>query len=373
MTVATCQPVPGRHSFTHDHRGRALSPAMSQLLNSTVIPVPKKRFKSKKKFALKREPTVAASESFFDDLDENELNHGDDNLFNLSYTEDTPSDIFSSLNDFGPELYERAGSPASVDSDWTSDENSYSVPSSGFQAPRRKLSVRNKVEHPFVEPCNEHPLAEDDSTDFEDPVSVLPQLRQECSKDDGSPILHVPKSTESKSAITLPKSFVSNLSSSLKTLQSVAASLSSSQDKLYSRNLFAFSPRQMDEPIPQQLPNNNQQKPSKSISLRTYNIQSTIIAHLRPRELRINSQFYRVYAAETLMRKNGKLDDDFAGRAKPILEPRRDNQKFSLDDGDEVFGIRKRFVSQFDVREKRNKSITSKASRWHVWTADDVI
>jgi hypothetical protein len=359
MTKPSSRPVPRSEplSFTHDHKGRALSPAMSQLLNSTVIPVPKRRQRLPKKNHLLRKRTLVAAvgpqSPYFGDI-EDSLNDEDD-YFNLSIT----SDVLSSSNDDASEIFERAGSPNSVESDWTSDDCAYSCPSPGIYSPKRATSVRKKVELPLVESCNDHPL----SVKVEDVVMV----DQQVERSDPVPSFD-DSSANGKSKITLPRSFVSNLSLSLKALQSMAASISSSQDKLYARNLFAFSPRQMDEPIPQQLPNH---KPSRAISLTTYNIQSTVIAQLRPRELRINSQFYRVYAAETLMRKNGKLDENFLGRAKPILEPRKDNQKFFLDDGDEVFGIRKRFVSQFDVREKRNKSITLKASRWHVWNADD--
>lgn len=350
--------------YTHDHKGQALSPAMGELLNATVIPVPKRNIKRKIKESRVDGQTVVSPQSspYFGDIDDGAF---EDEFFDLSL-EQRPV-----LGGFSPPsistIFDEAGSPNSLESDWTSDDGGLSCPSPLPFESKRVASVRKKIEFPVAEACDAHPLTDVDSLNDE----VDSSFGKECE-----PCALREKSEERKSR--LPLSFVSNLTASLKALQSVAMSISTSQEKLYARSLFAFSPRVMDEPIPRFLQRpkhspttSSTHKHPKAISLTTYNVQSTVIAHLRPRELRVNSQFYRVYAVETLMRLNGKLDDEFPGRARPILEPRLDNRKYFLDDGDEVFGIKKRFVSQFDVKEKKNKSVTIPSSRWHCWNAND--
>ncbi|ANB13196.1 hypothetical protein AWJ20_1478 [Sugiyamaella lignohabitans] len=180
------------------------------------------------------------------------------------------------------------------------------------------------------------------------------------------------------------KSIVSNLTASIKAISLMASSLSNTQQNV-TTNYLSFGPRSMDEPHPAQLlvvsptsssnstsnnsaassSTNSNKSPStgnaappklKPISLKTYRVQTTIIPGLRPRELRMNSDFYRVYAVELLMKRNGKVDEEFVGRAQMILGPRQDNNSsYLLEDEfgtEEIFGIRKRFVSSFDLQDR---------------------
>lgn len=157
--------------------------------------------------------------------------------------------------------------------------------------------------------------------------------------------------------------FLSQVKARFKALSSVAASLSASNQSLIAgSDVFPFSPRATDEPIPvcrgrsmnlgparprrapmkkpvlsipkqpQQAPVAAQTKP-KVIALKTYSVQEYALPMPRHRDIRENPDFLRIYALETLMRKNGKLKVDnghgsssssSSSKAQVALMPRSD-------------------------------------------------
>lgn len=194
------------------------------------------------------------------------------------------------------------------------------------------------------------------------------------------------KKTASDQKSNKYQSFVSNLTASFK---AVATSFSTSNQQLVaSKDIFRFSPRSTDEPIPGRqgpvfiegtgparaagkhvvseplLKNNkdntsddnlyvsssspsasgtqtestaepaseatNNEQPSveaqtKTIPLKTYSIEEYALAPVpKGRDYRENSEFLRVYSMENMMRKNGKFDPLFTSKAQVVLLPRKD-------------------------------------------------
>lgn len=80
----------------------------------------------------------------------------------------------------------------------------------------------------------------------------------------------------------------------------------------------------------------------KYVPLKTFSVTVTPLPSSR--EFRLNSEFYRVFALERCMRLKGKLDEDFAGRARYVLEPRVDSQTFP--DPLTSFGISERLKNR---------------------------
>lgn len=220
---------------------------------------------------------------------------------------------------------------------------------------RKSLSVLRSGNR-IVSPCSEfssvddlsHPLADFIAADQDKDVAEM-----ESS----------PRSYSLKKSL----SFVSHLSASLKALTSAASSFSASnQALLSSTDVFTFSPRSTDEPIPRNVivrpeiaplrsgrgmtvPSRTRSKinlqpavvtpvqpqqstesaevppPPKVIALETYSVQEfTLPPPPRARDIRENPDFLRIYALEVLMRKHGKLDLNFPGKAQVALMPRAD-------------------------------------------------
>lgn len=437
---------------THDRRGRRLSPALSELLQSTVIPVPTKgKWKStttaatinnnnnndhfnndhgkshvtpSRKLAddsrlfaplveddvVDFSPTTFVSTDFDDSTDYTDVDSvfaADDTTSNISNSRRTsigprdPNSFWNwsfmdsplpyqiprpitrgSASTYRSPMSESGDDDESVLSAYGSfftppscceDFDSESRDSSSVRLTRRKISI------PVIEPAlQNHPLSDSSETDADETFSSAnspAELNQPTDSNTNEP----------------KKSFVSNLTASLKALSGVAQSFTSSQENLYTSRMLVFSPRATDESIPNYRATTvkkQQQQTRKdataggptaktigpmSISMTTYNVQSNLIPQLRPRELRMNSEFYRVYAVESLMRAHGKLDEDFQGRAQMILPPRQDHNEYVLDEDDKietVFGIRKRFVSSFD--SPKNSSSTIPPRRWSSITADSL-
>lgn len=423
---------------THDRRGRPLSPALSELLQATVIPVPTKGkwkggapHKSSNNFNIDHKshsttsrkldnvsrpfpvvvandvvdfsPTAFASTDFDDSADYTDVDSvftADEVASNISNPRHTsissrdphgfwnwsfmdsplPYQIPRPANRGSTSTYR---SPMSESGD--DDESVLSAYGSFFTPPsccgefdtdsRDSNSVRltrRKISIPVIEPAlQNHPLSDSSEVEADEVFS--------STNSPAEPNQPTNNGNEPK------KSFVSNLTASLKALSGVAQSLTSSQENLYSSRMLVFSPRATDESIPnyrattvksQRTSESSTAKPINgpmSISMTTYNVQSNLIPQLRPRELRMNSEFYRVYAVESLMRAHGKLDEDFQGRAQMILPPRQDYNEYVLDEDDKietVFGIRKRFVSSFDSPKNSSSSIPPR--RWSSITADSL-
>jgi hypothetical protein len=308
--------------ITHDHRGRKLPPALSQLLSDTVIPRPKYRRRTGSS------STTGSSvlSVFYEPSDSTSYAHS------------------RAINCPSSERLEDEDWIGSVSSSSSITSSSTSFNSSTLSAPTKR---QRRIIPQFEASHDDHPLLDDDDDDNdidngsedEDEWTAASQLTEVITK---------------TRRLLGKKSFVSNLTASLKVLSSVASSLSSAQQRMDTANVLAFTPSIMDEPHPSRfmVPTATAVPERKiSISLQTYNIQTTLPPHLRPREMRMNCDFYRIYALECLMRQNGKFDPEFQGRAQMILEPRKDyNQSFYVDDGGEFFGIRKRFVSRFDAK-----------------------
>lgn len=181
------------------------------------------------------------------------------------------------------------------------------------------------------------------------------------------------------------QSLVTNLTASFKAISSVATSLSSSHQKLVSStDVFKFSPRSTDEPIPNRAnprfveerkgkaeskdvkkdeskasatplpaPNSTpspstsststptETKPQESTSestptaatesedkhipLKTYSIEEYALAPIpKGRDYRENSSFLRIYSLENTMKKHGKLSSSWVSKAQVMLLPRKD-------------------------------------------------
>lgn len=166
------------------------------------------------------------------------------------------------------------------------------------------------------------------------------------------------------------KSIVTALSAHFKAFKSAASSFSQSQHSLManmSADVFTFSPRSTDERVPQRFsavpvtrsgrgmtvphvsvarrkmttqsasaatqrrasqtsaPSLPQTPPRRSQELETFSLQEvTLPPPPRTRDIRENPDFLRVYALEGLMRKHGKLDPGFEGKACVALVPRAD-------------------------------------------------
>lgn len=165
-------------------------------------------------------------------------------------------------------------------------------------------------------------------------------------------------------------SFVSALSARFKALKSAAMEFSQSHQSLLvsttGSDVFTFSPRSTDECAPSGFreparqmampivargggrnmtvpvrmrsriaaqsaiatapaPATAKPEPPKDIVLDTYSVQHHILPPPpRVRDIRENPDFLRVYALESLMRRNGKLDPGFEGKACVALVPRAD-------------------------------------------------
>lgn len=225
-----------------------------------------------------------------------------------------------------------------------------------------------------------HPLALDDEDEARGPHVDVGYDADDAltSCNESSPATDIKK----KSALKKFKSyrnFVSNLTASIKAISMVASSFSSSQQSLISSNdVFKFSPRSTDEPIPrntgrfavasaskpkrekaaklekpaaspeavaaavaavreaaaeaaaeeQPQPAQTPSAPSrpKAIPMDTYNVQEYAMPAMpRGRDFRENPNFLRIYALESLMKKHGKFDPSFPGKAQVALVPRTDD------------------------------------------------
>ncbi|KAK9433876.1 hypothetical protein V1505DRAFT_360669 [Lipomyces doorenjongii] len=61
------------------------------------------------------------------------------------------------------------------------------------------------------------------------------------------------------------------------------------------------------------------------IQMQTYDVQQNCLPIFRPREPRMNGDFFRILAMELQMRRHGKLSHDFySGKARMVLAPRHD-------------------------------------------------
>lgn len=279
-------------------------------------------------------------------------------------------------------------------------------------------------------PANDHPLSEvdndsdmfgDEESDAMSFMSAFPRTSSFVSLDEDtcvppsfssagvSPAVSLATSPTSSTAPK--KSIVSNITASFKAFSSAASKFSTSQQAQVSSTsaIFAFSPRSTDEcmvnfgdekadkvtdelnqELSEELTMDTDQTEAsvttkksphtpRNIPLKTYNFRSTLLPVIRPREHRMNPDFLRIYASEALMRKRGKIDPDFVGRAQMLLPPRNDNPdsfyrlKAGLDgEWERVFGIRKRFVTKFDV-QKRSLIACSKQvpARWVPYTGEE--
>lgn len=305
-------------NITHDHRGRRLSPALSELLSTTVIP-------PRPKEARKRQ---------------------------------------------------KSPSPSAIMDDSENEDETESI-----EERRCQRIQQRRIDIPDMEDVSgsDHPLSDYMNDDEDDEDVEDDESETESSFSD----FDTPADSLSKPL----NSLVSNLTASLR---AVAQTFASNSDS--SVHSFHFSPRITDEPIPSRFmhdsynkfktgtPNNEQQqvqkeeptmKPKKPLPMKTYAVQSTLIPHLRPREVRMNPEFYRIFAVENRMKRNGKLNADFVGKAQMFLEPRSDyNQSYLLSEEEgEVFGIRKRFVSSYD--NGKTNSATNSSPRWVCINASD--
>jgi hypothetical protein len=219
-----------------------------------------------------------------------------------------------------------------------------------------------------------HPLQWDDDDDDDDNVDDNDYGDFEgfwkCDND------QVEKDAEPKKT-----GLVSNLTKSLKNMALGKASLRAVSalervERMNMSNVMAFERRGVatDEPRPAQIAQRAASPRPKALT--TFNVQETLLSpHCRPREPRLNSAFYRIYAVESCMRKSGKFDQNFLGRAQLVCEPRRDgNQRvYLVDEEQEVFGIRKRFVSKFDRQVATTTPVDRTVPlRWHCTSADDL-
>ncbi|CAN6596728.1 hypothetical protein TRVA0_001S03246 [Trichomonascus vanleenenianus] len=254
-------------------------------------------------------------------------------------------DMFNSMGiSQGETTLKSETAPEWLEYDW-SDNNSVGSKTTHSRTTRRKLEMPEMKQAVVDHPLSSFSGYEEDNEDNDEE-----RIEKDCDCFE--------EQLESSSKEPTKKSFVSTFAKSLK---KVASSFSMSQEKIYSSQVFTFSPRSTDEPIPSRMmfshgavqsprpstpttPSTAPRKSKKPVNLKTYAVQTTLIPHLRPREVRMNPDFYRVYAVETLMRLNGKLNPDFQGRATMILEPRSDISVASLDsiEAEEMFGIRKR-------------------------------
>lgn len=198
---------------------------------------------------------------------------------------------------------------------------------------RRSLSMLSSYRSNKPSPANEHPLATEEEK-VEEPKA--------------------PKKP----------SFMSQVTASIKAFTSAASALSASQQSLLSNSdVFAFSPRSTDEPIPRSPcrsmnlapPVRRAKRPQivkpkvsvavpaaaavpvankpKVIALETYSVQEFALPtpNLRPRDIRENPDFLRIYSLEILMRKNGKLN--CGGKAQVALLPRSDDDNLGMSGG----------------------------------------
>lgn len=233
--------------------------------------------------------------------------------------------------------------------------------------PRRKHRQK-RIAHPAKETMGEddpHPLQSDES-------------ESDCESDaDASTSPPVFRKRDDDQVRTKTHRLVSNLTASLRniTLSRAASAVSALErvERLNMANVMAFERRGVvrhtDEPRPRPV------VAHRARPLTTFNVQETLLwPQFRPREPRLNSSFYRVYAVESCMRRAGKFDENFLGRAQLVCEPRRDgNQRvYLVDEEQEVFGIRKRFVSKFDRPDVSTTLVSNTVpARWRGRHVDD--
>lgn len=312
----------------HYHRQKHLTPALSTLLSSTTIPCSRNKHKHQR---LKPTPDSFAfslPSSTTELLEEVTLNFAKkevsspprqvkSGLGNGLVREILPIQVEHDLFDISTPLWEdpeQDDDGSSTASSFSSIGSSLSSPGTSFSSSkvkRRSLSILASG-HRVVCPLEfssvdeqSHPLAD---------VELLEKEEEEEAP--------------------AKKSFMSQFTASLKAFTSVASSLSSSQRSLLSssNDVFAFSPRSTDEPIPvtrvMSMPPVRPSKPLKEvkiIALETYSIQEySLPTPPRHRDIRENPDFLRIYALEILMRKNGKLSSGFSGKAQVALLPRLD-------------------------------------------------
>ncbi|ODQ67609.1 hypothetical protein NADFUDRAFT_82041 [Nadsonia fulvescens var. elongata DSM 6958] len=279
-----------------------------------------------------------------------------------------------------------------------------------------KVSLSSDISKPILEKVYHSP-----PSTYKSPPNINSPLS--CSSDNTTkPDTSKPEksgnsSLEPQQTIPEPKkSIVSNFTASIRALTQAASSLSNSQT---STMLLAFSPRSTDEHLPtydtttsmvlnedetrEEFDQANQlekdcankvdntkrvssppsslslassdeimtvprklSKP-KCIQLTTYKFVSTPLPNplpARPREPRLNPAFLRIYAIETVMRINGKLESNQEGisnsRAfKTMILPARNNTKSITGqkvvdgtDSDRGF-VRKCFFTGFDLGGER--------------------
>jgi hypothetical protein len=398
--------------FTHDHRGRKLSPALKELLNSTVIPRPK-IIKNKHKF--KNPDTCQHEQSpntnpFKFSFNYNSLpvlspsSSPSSSCSSLSEREsiDHNSLSWSTINDDNTQNFDFNSANQWdnwLQGEYSSNDDEYyqtNVTESSRSPSPAQSFRRRKLELPIEEATDNHPLAPTTPDDI---------------------LTNASSSSENSNKKHTKTSFVSNLTASFKALTTSLSTLqqnrinqhqnnnSTTSNKTTNNNngnnylFFAFSPRLTDDPIPilwqsnkpdLQQPSDEEQQQDvetyeiipRSVSLKTYSVQATLNPHLRPREIRMNPDFYRIYAMETLMRVNGKLNPAFEGRARMLLEPRKDIGRHYLNvierndlEADVFYGIRKRFVSAYDRSNRslnKNSSVNKRNNRWVSMNASEL-
>lgn len=280
----------------------------------------------------------------------------DHNLFPLDVAESVSgSTPFWQLDEEDPEQDDdglsAASSFSSISSSLSSPNEFSCVLSASYSGPSvvkisRKLLKRRSMSilasgHRVVSPCLEYSTVDEQSHPLADETEDAPLEEPSAKK---------------------PFSFMSQFTASIKAFTSAASSLSMShQSLLSSSDVFQFSPRSTDEPIPRcngrslslsappvrrsKMRNMSstalkdstvpqaqtaptavpQAKKPKVIALETYSVQEFALPPPpRQRDIRENPDFLRIYAIESVMRKNGTLASDAPGKAQVALLPRLD-------------------------------------------------
>lgn len=321
-----------------------LTPAVKSVLSSTFIPVmikPGKRRKSSiQSFEQRQRPR---GESCLSKELINEVVQTSEILQQQEEQESFADDPWNSLYD-SPQLHSQLLLDSLLEEDNYSslDSNSYdsnlSRDSSGSFSTCSSSS--NSINESFLfssfpipskserVDLNSHPLSESFTLSNSDSDS---ETETECEGEDlEEDIISITTKKNDKKS-----KFVSNLTKSLKTLKSIAANISTAQQSLINLSID-ISPRLTDDKVPppglMHVPsqplttsssslnsNSNKSKNNdinnfKFVPLKTYSIRevlqnnnplisSNIEITIKPREARLNSNFLRVYATETLMKK----------------------------------------------------------------------
>lgn len=271
----------------------------------------------------------------------------------IGFTVSTPLWQLNEAEDLDDDLYSTSSSFSSVASSLSSSESTSLLSTSYSTSTYPTRTVQKRKSHSVIASGNRvisrdldcclvdaetHPLADD--SEEEEEVEPNPKSQRLFS-------------------------FMTQFTASIKAFTSVASSFSTSHQSLLSASdVFPFSPRSTDEPIPlytarsstslmvpakkiksrrQSLgkPTDKQRVTSvststlvpqhpvvkpRAVALETYSVEEFALPPpSRHRDIRENPDFLRIYALETLMRKTGKLSDQFSsGKAQLALMPRSD-------------------------------------------------